>query len=166
MPYASIRPTRSAATILLIDPHNEEREYWAQRLRTSSADSVVLEADTGEVGLSICRSQYVDCVVTELTLSDMSGFQLLIKLVPRPLSPDRAVIFLTNTLLLPMARLATNNGAQAYLVKTRISGDHLDLVIRNAINAVSVKQQALARSTSSSARTLLRQGDPNPLTRR
>ena len=127
----SNRSDSSALTVLLIDSHKEDREYWSQRLRISSPDSVVLEADTAETGLTICRSQHVDCVVTELTLPDMSGFEVLIKLVTRPLHPERPVIFLSNTLLPPMARLATNNGAQAYLVKSRISGDHLDLVILN-----------------------------------
>jgi len=135
----------SGTTVLLIDAHKADREYWTQRLRIASPDHVVLEADTGEAGLAICRSQHVDCVVTELTLPDMSGFQVLLKLVTRPLYPELAVILLSNTLLLPMARLATNNGAQAYLVKSRISGDHLDLVIRKAVNAVSFKPKSLRR---------------------
>ena len=151
-------PSSSALTVLLIDSHKEDREYWAQRLRISSPDCVVLEADTGEAGLTICRSQHVDCVVTELTLPDMSGFHFLMKLIKRPLYPERAVIFLSNTLLPPMARLATNNGAQAYLVKSRISGDHLDLVIRKAINAVSFKQKDLGRSVSPSATAATRTG--------
>ena len=157
----SVHPSLPAATILLIDPHKEDRAYWAQRLTIASPDNVVLEADNGEAGLAICRSQHVDCVVTELTLPDMSGFQVLIKLVTRPLYPERAVIFLSNTLLPPMARLATNNGAQAYLVKSRISGDHLDLVIRKAVNVVSLKRKGLGRSASSSA-TALRPGQGRP----
>ena len=166
MADSSFRYRPSTLTVLLIDSHKEDREYWAQRLSIASPASVVLEADTGQTGLAICLSQHVDCVVTELTLPDMSGFQVLIKLVTRPLYPQRAVIFLSNTLLLPMARLATNNGAQAYLVKSHISGEHLDFVIRKAVNAVSLKQKDLGRPTASPATKLLPgQDKPSPITR-
>jgi DNA-binding NarL/FixJ family response regulator len=73
--------------------------------------------------------------VIELSLSDMSGFEVLIKLVPRAHRPEIAVIVLTHLVLHPMERLALNNGARAYLVKSHVSGDDLDRAIRKA-NAV------------------------------
>ena len=139
----STRPSLPPAKILLIDPHKDDREYWAQRLTIASPDFVVLEADTGASGLVNCQSQQVDCVVTEVMLPDMSGFQLLVTLVPRAFHPDTAVIFLSRLSLPPMERLAKNNGAQAYLVKSQISGDDLDMAIRKAMNAVSLKRKAL-----------------------
>ena len=68
----------------------------------SSPDYVVLEAETGKAGLSLCRSQRVDCVLVELTLPDMSGFEVLIHLVPRARQPEIAVIVLTRVALYPM----------------------------------------------------------------
>src|SRR5512145_3545949 len=79
----SLPSVQSAITVLLMDAHKEDREYWAQRLLISSPDYAVLEAGTGAAGQVICRSQRVDCVVLELTLPDMSGFQALKQLVPR-----------------------------------------------------------------------------------
>ena len=116
-------------TIVIIDPSKEDRDYWVQRLHASGPDIVVLEAATGTDGLTICRSQHVDCVITELTLPDMSGFEVLLKLVHRPLDPERAVVFLSSTSFPEMGRLALNNGAQAYLIKTAICGEQLDQVI-------------------------------------
>jgi CheY-like chemotaxis protein len=84
-----------ATTVLLIDGHKQDREYWAQRLNISSPDYVVLEADTGASGLAICKSQRVDCVVVELDLPDMSGFKVLLDLVPRFRYPEIAVIILS-----------------------------------------------------------------------
>lgn len=127
-------------TILLIDSHKEDREYWAQRLHTSSPEYVVLEAETGKAGLAICQSHRIDCVLVELSLPDMSGFQVLINLVPRARLPEIAVIFLTRQALYPMGDLARSNGAQAYLVKSQISGDNLDWAIQKAIFAVAFKK--------------------------
>jgi DNA-binding NarL/FixJ family response regulator len=125
-------PTR----VLIIDPHIEDREYWAERLSNSSNDYVVLKAESGAEGLAICRSQRVDCIVTELSLPDMSGFQMLIDLVPRAYRPDMAVIMLARLKLDSMVSLARTNGAQAYLVKSQISGDDLDQAVRKAIATV------------------------------
>jgi DNA-binding NarL/FixJ family response regulator len=150
-PVSNLSPSvQSAITVLLIDAHKEDREYWAQRLLLSSPDYVVLEAETGAAGQVICRSQRVDCVVLELTLPDMSGFQALKQLVPRAYEPAPAVIFLSRTTLQPMAELALRNGAQAYLIKSHISGDDLDRAIRNALSPVVSPHRS-----SSSATTLL-----------
>jgi DNA-binding NarL/FixJ family response regulator len=124
-------------TILFIDHHDDDRQHWIQRLRISSPDYVILEASTGKAGLAIGRSQQVECVISELTLPDMSGFQVLLKLVPTPRHPEIAFIFLTRLTLSPMRQLALNNGAQAYLVKSHSSGDELDSTIHKALASVA-----------------------------
>ena len=45
-----------STTLLFIDNHDDDRQYWAQRLRMSSPDYVIFEASTGKSGLAICRS--------------------------------------------------------------------------------------------------------------
>ena len=120
-------------TVLLIDAFKEDREYWAQRLHMSAPHYVVLEADTGASGLAVCQSQPVDCVVLEMNLPDIPGFGLLIKLVQRPRYPEMAVIFLSRVDLPPVAQLAKEHGAQAFLVKSHTSGDQLVKAIHKAI---------------------------------
>ena len=139
----SLPSVQSAITVLLIDAHKDDRQYWAQRLLISSPDYVVLEAETGAAALAICRSQRVDCVVLELTLPDMSGFQALTQLVSRACYPEPAVIFLSRTTLQPMADLAMKNGAQAYLIKSHNSGDDLDRAIRKALAPVGSSHEKL-----------------------
>jgi len=127
----------TSSTILVIDHHDDDRQSWVQRLRISLPDYVVLEASTGKAGLAICRSQRVGCVISELTLPDMSGFEVLLQLVPKPRHPEIAFIFLTRLTLSPMRHLALNNGAQAYLVKSHSSCDELERTIHKALASVA-----------------------------
>jgi len=101
-----------STTILFIDSHKQEREFWAQRLNISSSDYVILEANTGKAGVSICQSQRVDCVVTELDLSDMSGFKVLLDLVESGRYPP--VIILSRLNSLTLAELAIRARTRTY----------------------------------------------------
>lgn len=126
-----------STTILLIDHHDDDRQYWGDRLRMSSPDYVILEASTGKAGLAICRSQRVECIVSELTLPDMSGFEVLSQMVLNPRNPEIAFIFFTRLTLAPMKDLALRNGAHAYLFKARSSGDELASTIDTALANVA-----------------------------
>jgi len=126
-------------TILLIDPNNEDRRYYSERLKISSKGYNVLEASDAESGLAICRAERIDCVVTELHLPDMSGFQVLIRLNPivhRPLHTP--VIALSHFVLPSIIEAAKKLGAQSYLIKSQASGDDLDRAIQKAIARVGV----------------------------
>lgn len=141
--------SRSPTTILLIDSYKEDRENWVQRLSVSAPDYVVLEAETGASGLAICHSQRVDCVLTELTLPDMSGFEVLVDLVPLVSRPHIAVIMFSQITLPSIAALALSSGAQAYLIKSYIDGDCLNRTINKAIAAVgsAPNKQFVSRSS-------------------
>lgn len=153
--------SRTPTTVLLIDSYKEDRENWVQRLSHSGPDYVVLEAETGASGLAICHSQRVDCVITELTLPDMSGFEILADLVPFVSRPNLAVIMLSQITLPSIAALALSSGAQAYLIKSCIYGDFLNRAISKAIAAVgsapgleqSHAQRSLVESWSHRAKT-------------
>jgi len=123
-------------TILLIDPQDLDRRYLAHRLRTSFPDDAVLESKSGADGLALCRSQRIDCVVVEMQLPDMSVFELLVELVPVARHPNIPVIVLSQQNSLPMAQVVLSNGAQGFLVKSRISGDALEKAVRKAMAAV------------------------------
>jgi len=54
---------------------------------------MILEAATGRAGLALYRTHPLDCVVLEIELPDMSGFEVLLKLVrsaERPQIPVEA----------------------------------------------------------------------------
>ena len=127
-----------ATTVLLIDDDPHYRNYYAHRLHASRSNYDVVEAATGRSGLDICARQPIDCVVLEIDLPDMSGFEVLAKLVRRASHPEIAVIILTrfpNPFLLDVA---IKNGAQAALQKTLGSGDLLAPSIRKAISTVQM----------------------------
>ena len=127
-----------ATTILLIDGNHKDRDYYAQRLRISSPDYDVVQATTGRSGLDLCARQPIDCVILEIDLPDMSGFEVLAKLVPRTDHPEIAVIVLTRLPNPFLLDLAIKNGAQAAFQKTVGSGDLLVQSILKAISTVQV----------------------------
>ena len=129
--------------VILIDGHDDDRRFLAQRLKIASPDYCVFEAETGTAGLAVFRSQRIDCVVTELTLPDMSGFEVLVNLVAHAFRPEVPVILMSDTAFPSMPRLAMNNGAQAYLDKSRICGDELDMVIQRAVAHISSRHHEL-----------------------
>jgi len=129
--------------VLLIDSNEEDRQHWAHRLRMSSDEYVITEASSGTVGLELCQVEQFDCVVTELDLPDMSGFQVLLSLVPLAQRPDKPVIVLTRLVHeMNSPKLALFNGAQACLFQSRTSRDDLDHAIRKAIAAIAQNKTA------------------------
>ena len=127
-----------ATTILLVDDDPQYRDYYAQRLHASSLNYDVVQAATGRSGLDLCARQPIDCVVLEIDLPDMSGFEVLAKLVPRTYRPEIAVIVLTRLPNQFLLELAIKNGAQAAFHKTVGSGDQLEQSILKAISIVRV----------------------------
>jgi len=122
--------------VLLIDDNSVDRDYYAHRLKVSSPDCVVVQAATGLSGLALFKQHSPDCVVLELNLPDMSGFELLLKLVPHVSHPEIAVIILTRLDNPFLLQAAITNGAQAALHKSTASGDILDKTIMEAIAGV------------------------------
>ena len=133
-----------SSLILFIDDNIEARDYYARRLLISSPDFEILHAATGQIGLALCQWHLIDCVVLELDLPDMSGFQLLSKLVPRPLRPPIPVIILTRLANQYLLEAALKNGALAAFYKPMTSGDALDKAILRAMATVPIDRKRLA----------------------
>jgi DNA-binding response OmpR family regulator len=66
-----------ATAVLLIDNDPQYLDCRTQRLRASSTNYDVVQAATGRLGLDICARQPVDCVLLEIDLPDMSGFEVI-----------------------------------------------------------------------------------------
>jgi DNA-binding NarL/FixJ family response regulator len=137
----------SSLTILLIDGSLEDLDYYGERLRRSSPDYVVIHAASGRTGLAICNNQRIDCVILELDLPDMSGFEVLLRLIPTVRHPEMPVIVLTRISNAYLLEAAMANGAQAALRKTTASGDILDHAIFKAIGAIPRSSKEPPHST-------------------
>jgi CheY-like chemotaxis protein len=128
---------KTTTVVLLLDPNKDDRRYWSKELETSFQHYKVLEAEDGESGLAICRSERVDCVVMELHLPGMSAFQVLMRLNPIVRRCLQTPIVALSYFILPsIAEAAKKLGAQSYLIKSQASPDDLDRAIRNAIAKV------------------------------
>jgi DNA-binding NarL/FixJ family response regulator len=127
-----------ATTVLLIDDDPRFRDYNAQRLHASPVNYDVVHAATGRSGVDICARQPIDCVVLEIDLPDISGFEVLAQLVPRPYRPEIAVIVLTRFPNQFLLDLAIKNGAQAAYQKREGSEDLLEQCILKAISTVHI----------------------------
>jgi DNA-binding NarL/FixJ family response regulator len=145
-----------ATTILLIDGEPQTLDYYSQHLHASSSHCDVVQADTGRSGLEICARQPIDCVVLEIDLPDMSGFEVLAKLVPRTYRPEIPVIVLTRLHNDCLLDLAIRNGAQGAFFKSTTSGEHLDKIILRAISTVQAFRRRVTELTHHQNRIGLR----------
>jgi len=79
---------------LLIDSNDRDRNYYGDRLKLYSSNFVIFHAASGKAVLSVSDTVSIDCVVLEIDLADMSGFEVLVPLVSRP--PKIPVVVLTH----------------------------------------------------------------------
>jgi CheY-like chemotaxis protein len=120
-------------TILFIDANDTERTVFVEELKCRSPDYQILEATDGESGLSLYRSQWIDCVILAVELPDCSGFRVLGDLIPIARRPNVAVLMLTNNAQRGLHQIAIQNGAYACFIKAFTSGEDLDRAIQRAM---------------------------------
>jgi|SRR5690349_9212318 DNA-binding NarL/FixJ family response regulator len=134
-----------SSRILLIDDNSQDRDYYAHRLKASLPDCAVLQVATGLGALTLCKQDPPDCVILELDLPDMSGFEVLLKLVPQAYRPEIPVVVLTRLHNVDLLKAAITNGAQAALVKILAPGDVLEKAVQKAMAAVPRDQKRAVR---------------------
>ena len=137
----AVNPPRFSTThltVLVIDDDEEQLKYWCEALKHSVHNYTVLEASKGQLGLDLCRSQRVDCIVLELDMPE-SGFYVLFDLIRDRTRPQIAVVILTHLLAPNLLEMAKHNGAQVCLVKQATSAQELENAIQNAVAAVRSK---------------------------
>ena len=125
-----------ATTILLIDDNDKDRTYYADQIKFLLPNCIVIETKDGQSGLDLYQSRRIDCIVTELHLPDMSGFELLFDLNPRASQPEVAFIILARVAWKALADMTKTHEAQEFLVKRSTAGDELVPAIQKAIAAV------------------------------
>ena len=126
----------ASKSILLIDGNALDRQYYAGRLKESCPDLLIYEAASGTSGLELYHANLIDCVILELRLPDMSGFEVLTTLIPIARTPEVPVIVLTVVSNLALLQVAKLNGAQAILQKLTASGDQLVTSVERALARV------------------------------
>ena len=130
-------PRSSSATVLMIDDNAEDLKSWSKLLSESSAQYLILKAQTVRTGLDLYKSQKVDCVVLDLDMDDSSGFEVLLHLIPDRKLPGIAVVVLTRLRNPTLHQTVLHHGAQVCLVKQCTSARDLDDAIQKAIVSVA-----------------------------
>jgi DNA-binding NarL/FixJ family response regulator len=123
-------------SILLIEDHDVIRRYYADGLRQRLSDTVIIEATTGRTGIELFQRQIIDCVILDLSLPDMSGFEVLTRLVPVAAQPRVPVVVLTAIDNGPILRAAESKGAVVALQKVLTAADELATHVRRAMTAI------------------------------
>ena len=126
-------PDLSTTRVLFIDGNDADRSFYVSGLQRCSPDYQIIQAADGQSGLAIHRAQRVDCIVLELDLPDLSGFEVLADVVPLARRPDIAVIVLTRLTHRGLWDLAKKNGAYACFYKPHTFSEDLDRAINRAI---------------------------------
>jgi len=137
MPPIGTSRQQTVTTILLIDDNPNDLEIWSKALQTRGDHYSVLTAISGEVALGLLKQVQIDCVVLDLDLPQISGFELLFQLVPDRKAPQMPVIVLTRLWNPTLRQLALDHGATAHLLKHGTSVEDLDKAIKQALAAVA-----------------------------
>ncbi|BCA55971.1 hypothetical protein W02_31110 [Nitrospira sp. KM1] len=130
----------------MIDGHHEDRSYFVERLGLSLPDYRILQAAAGEHARQTLQTESIDCVVLELELPDMSGFQILLECVPVSSEPSLPIIVLTRVPNRDIWDLARKHGAYACLWKWHTTGDLLTMTILRGIAQIPPTQKETGKN--------------------
>jgi PAS domain S-box-containing protein len=136
-------------TVLLVDDCLEDRITYRRYLSHDQHHSYsILEAETGEKALLLCRQEFPDVILLDYLLPDMDGLEFLDELKIQFGQANFPVVMLTGQGNEQIAVQAIKNGAAEYLIKQDLIPESLRLVIGN----VREKQATLnARNQAESA---------------
>jgi CheY-like chemotaxis protein len=128
---------QSKPTILIVDDNPKDLERWGNEIKEHFGAASVIKVPNVDQALAVCDSQEIDCVVLDLDLSESSGFELLLELIPNRGRSRIAVVVLTRLVAPTLHEMALHNGAHACLVKQFTSPRELSEAIRKAIASTS-----------------------------
>jgi DNA-binding response OmpR family regulator len=113
---------RDILTVLFIDPDLAAAETLARPLRATCAVAVV---PTAQAAIAATRVRIPDLVVTELSLPDMNGIELIAGLHSAPVTHNVLIMVVTKRTSVRDKVAAFQAGADHYLVKPVDPGQFL-----------------------------------------
>jgi PAS domain S-box-containing protein len=105
----------------------------------------VIEAESGAGALESCRTRIPDCLILDLELPDLSGLEVLKKLVGGEDPPTCAVVVLIGAEDARLAVEAMNEGAHDCLERSHAAGEELGRVVRRAMEKSERRRRDAAR---------------------
>ncbi|MBI4012378.1 MAG: response regulator [Candidatus Rokubacteria bacterium] len=117
---------RPAGLVLVVDDETDLLEIVSDRLRAEGY--AVLTARDGVEALERARAARPGCIILDLKMPRLSGFDALVEL--RREAPDAHVIVLTGSPNRPLAEACRARGADEFLLKPFDPGELLRLTAR------------------------------------
>jgi CheY-like chemotaxis protein len=131
--------------LLIVEDNDIERRSIAELL--GHDDIELLTAATGEEALSAMRERAFDCVVLDLRLPDMTGFELLEKMHVEPALAAVPVVIFTGKDLTPAEQAQLKLMAKSIVLKDVQSPERLldetALFLHRVVTALPVEKQAM-----------------------
>ena len=122
-----------AASILIVEEEAKIREFMSTALRLEGYR--VAEAESGEQALSALADRRFELVISDVSLPDIDGAELL--RTAKRMSPDVELVVMVSENTADRGMAATRNGAYDYLMKP-FPSDRLLLVTRRALERRSL----------------------------
>ena len=101
--------------ILVVDDSPTMRDITSATLR--AADFEVLEAEHGEEGLKVLKSERVDLIISDLNMYKMGGFEFVSRVRMLPEFEVTSIMFLTTEDSDDFKRVGREVGASGWMVK-------------------------------------------------
>jgi PAS domain S-box-containing protein len=129
-------------TLLIVDDCPEDRQVYRRYLLQDRKQSyTILEEESGEGALDLCRRYQPDGILLDFRLPDLDGLEFLTELKHQSKGAMPAVIMLTGYGNETVAVQAMKSGVQDYLVKGQTTPERLYSTIHSAIKNVQLSQE-------------------------
>lgn len=159
------QPAKPVIRLLLVDDDQIDRLACKRALqRHTDCEFVLFEAETGNQGLKLARTEAIDCILLDFHLPDLSGVEFLAELAEETGDLPMPVVMLTGSDNAMIAVDALKRGARDYVVKgsDKESLQWLPAVVLRALReqqAMQDKTQAVEqlREAEAKYRTLVEQ---------
>ncbi|WP_332855402.1 hybrid sensor histidine kinase/response regulator [Duganella sp. S19_KUP01_CR8] len=147
----------SSLRVLIVEDDAVDRMACRRAFAAAAAGFELLEADSGEQGLELARSQRPDCILLDYHLPDLTGLEFLAHLNEDGAAQGIPVMMLTGADSAAVAAEAMRRGAREYLVKD-VDGYYLEF-LPGAIHRMLREQRLLddKRQVEAQFRTLVEQ---------
>jgi len=119
--------------ILIIDDDERDRYLLKQQLRESNV--VIQEASGGAEGIRVAAAEKPDAILLDLTMPDLSGFEVLDALKNDAATQDIPVVICTSRILTDSERLQLSEKIVAILSKEGLGQGEAAQAIRCALSS-------------------------------
>jgi CheY-like chemotaxis protein/HAMP domain-containing protein len=142
--------------LLVVEDNDIERDAVVELLGYDDID--IVSAGSGETALGLLRSQHFDCVVLDLRLPDMTGFELLEQLQKEPALAAVPVVVFTGKDLSAQEQSRLNTMAKSIVLKDVRSPERLldetALFLHRVVTQLPRDKQAMLERLHNSSEVL------------